>query len=247
MKMQTLFATVFNEEMKARGYKRKGRFYYRLNGDILQGVVIKTINPYTIHFYAAPYWTRNAQMEMNSITDGSWAEDGFEVSPGLGAYYREENEELNLAYMNACLNIAKLCFLPLLDEINDLDSYFEHLVPNWFFLDARNRNRRWVSLEVEELNKSIDVFWDMWPNLDRHLPFLYYGCMHNDLDKGYQLIRKLESRLQPTNDVAEYAKSLYRKFLKTNDLESAKQYFAERKEIMLKRLSEELKLDISHL
>ena len=254
MKMQTLFASVFNEEMKARGYKKKGKLYYRLNGDILQGVIIKTINPYTIHFYAAPYWTKNVQMEWSSITKGYWAEEGLEVSPGLDAYYREENEELNLAYMNACFEVAKTHILPVLDEICDLDSYFEHLVPNWTLLNEEDRSKRFIKFDIKEIDNNfpqedaeIKIYWDLWLDLDRHIPFVYYGCMHNDLNKGYELLKEIASRMPATNDAAEFAKRKYAEFLMKNDLETAKKYFAERKEIMLKRLSEEMKLDISHL
>ena len=254
MKMQTLFAAVFNEEMKARGYKKKGKLYYRLNGDILQGVVIKTINPYTIHFYAGPYWTENAQMEWSSITLGHWAEFGFGVSPGLGAYYREENEELNLAYMNACFKAAKEFILPVLDEIHDLDSYFEHLVPNWALLNKEDRSKWFIKFDIKEIDNNfpqedaeIKMYWDLWIHLDPHIPFVYYGCLHNDLNKGYELIEEIGSRMPATDDTWKFAKSKYAEFLMKNDLEAAKKYFAERKEIMLKRLSEELKLDISHL
>ena len=252
MKMTKLFTTVFDEEMKARGFKRKAKLYYRLNGEILQGVIIKTINPYSIHFYAAPYWMRNLCDDM-PLNKGYWADFGLNISPGGEAYYREENERLNLDYMNICFSLAKEHFLPVLDKITDLDSYLENCTPNWDKF-GDHKNERVIKIlpgsidpKYSYLNYPITILWDIWCELYQHYAFLNYGYRENDLQKGLDLLDEKDALLSEYINRDRFAQERYITFMTKDGLDKAKEYFTTRRAEMLPRLREELGLDTFNL
>lgn len=254
MKMTKLFTTVFDEELISRGFKRKAKLYYRLNGDILQGVIIKTINPYTIHFYSAPYWMENIQAKLSPLHKGYWAEHGWCISPGGGAYYREENENLNLDYMSICLALAKEYIFPILDKMNNIDSYIENCVPNWTTM--RNEVSRndvivvnpWtIDEKYSHIDTDIKMLWRVWDELFTYNAFLYKGYTNNNLKCGYEILNSKAALLPFHTNRDQYAQNKYMEFMTDDGLSRAKQYFEERRAIMIPRLRDELGLDTFNL
>ncbi|MBQ7387207.1 MAG: hypothetical protein IJW03_03475 [Clostridia bacterium] len=157
MTMTKLYTTFFDEELKSRGFKRKAKLYYRLNGDMLQGVVLKAINPYSIHFYSAPYWMENIQAELSPLYKGYWAEHGIEISPDTFSYYRAEKEEMNVEYMHTCFTLAKRHILPILDRMYDLNSYIENLTPNWPDIYDEKAEERVLKIYPRDLNRKFTL------------------------------------------------------------------------------------------
>ena len=129
-----LFTTVFDEEMKGRGFRRKGHLYYKFVGEFIQGVALKTVNPYSICFHAFPYWSQPGfGREDFDFNKGYWTEDGMEISPEnlFGRYYRKENVENNFDAMRVSLELAKEYFLPILESVKDYDSYIAYKSVIW--------------------------------------------------------------------------------------------------------------------
>lgn len=251
MKMTKLFTTVFDGEMKSRGFKRKAKLYYRLNGDNLQGVVIKTVNPYSIHFYSAPYWMESIQADLFPLQKGYWAEISTSISPHWSARYYEENEQFNFDNMNLCFTLAKDHILPIMDKMNDLDSYIENCVPSWSGFGTEI-NRCVIEIgpdDVEEgysflVDFPIKMVWHVW-DMYTYSAFLQYACLKGDLQKGYDLLEEKGALMPDSWGSKEYAQNKYAEFMTDDGLQRAEQYLADRRKIMLPRLRDELGLDTS--
>ena len=100
MKLNKCFTTVFDSALKERGFKRKGVLYYRINGEILQGITIKLINPYHICVGYIPYWmydiarhfSRGCPLERNY-----WAEEFDYLDGDYKSFYKEyKNDKMFL-------------------------------------------------------------------------------------------------------------------------------------------------------
>ena len=261
MKMTKMFTTVFDEEMKRRGFKRQGYVYSRLVGEILQGVVIKTINPYTIHFCACPWWTpTNICCESMSYKKGHWSECGIEIKPDLSAYYREANEEFNLVYMTECLEIAEIYALPFLDKITDIDSYLKYGLTEWldFCEFPTGRSSWYCALQTERLaeligeHAYIKVMGDIWRNLKQYA-YLYKAYQEGSFENVYE---QMMSRLREEDacgfwrtdkSCTDFRIELFKEKMEQNDLDFIVKYKEERRKIILPKLRDELKLDVFHL
>ena len=251
MKMTKLYTTVFDEELKSRGFKRKARLFYRLNGEILQGVVIKPINPYSIHFYFAPYWMENFEENWFPLNKGYWAENGPQISPSY-AYYREENEQFNIDHMNICFKLAQNHILPILERVNSFESYIENCTPNWSNLGHKSFDTT-IEVDPADIDQKysyikfpVNMHWTNW-NIFTYSAFLKYACIVGDLQKGYDLLEEKGSLMPPSWNSKEFAQSEYLKFMTDDGLKRAEQYFEERRKIMLPRLRDELGLDTFNL
>ena len=251
MKMTKLYTTVFDEEMKSRGFKKKAKLYYRLNGDNLQGVVINSCNPYMLDFYSAPYWMENVQAYLAPLYRGDWAtHGGFEINSSR--YYQEEEEQINLDRMNFCLMLAKEHILPFMDEIYDLNSYIDHLEPRWKGL-GRETASGILEICPGEFDKKMDIpfstmsmQWALWMRYT-YSAFLEYGCIRGDLQKGYDYMLEKGSFIPESWQWVEFSQKYYDKFMTEDGLERAKQYLEERRQIMLPRLRDELGLSVFNL
>ena len=255
MKMNKLFIMLFDEELKSQGFKRKAKLYYRLNGDILQGVVIKTINPYDIHFYSAPFWMDSIPIYLNPLYKGYWLEDSMIISPDIDAYYREENEQFNMDYMNVCFLLAKKHILPIMDKMHDLDSYLKYCTPNWDNMCSEKAKKRFLKIlpgEVDEKysylnNSTVKMLYHLWSELYTYSAFLKYGCEKGDLQKGFDLLEEKSKLLDSCTNTNRSAQKNYMEYMTEDGLERAKQYFEERRRIMLPRLRDELGLSVFNL
>ena len=252
--MNKLFISIFDEELKSRGFKKKANLYYRLNGNNLQGVKFKAINPYNIHFYSAPYWMENIQAKLSPLHKGHWAECGFCIAPEVDAYYREENEQFNLDYMNACFSLAKIHILPVLEKMNGIDSYIEHCITNWKTLDEENARQDFVKIRMQDIDErysyidsELKMFWRVWDDLYSYYAFLYSGYSNNNLMDGYNKLVDKASLLPFHTNRNQYAQSKYMEFMTDDGIEKAKAYFEQRRSIMIPRLRDELGLDTFNL
>ena len=117
-----MFTMVFDEEMKARGFKRKGRCYSKLVGEMLHGITMKPTNPFEICYNVVPYWTMEILNEYRPplYNKGYWIEDGGSFD---GCYYKEENEEKNLLFFTLCLDIVKQSVIPVMETITNEMGY----------------------------------------------------------------------------------------------------------------------------
>lgn len=121
MKLNKCFTTVFDAPLKERGFKKKGLLYYRMNGEILQGITVKLTNPYDISFAYLPYWLFGTDMETrrHSLEDHYWAE----YHCVKGSYYKADDEETELKKMQGMLDIVLELVIPFLDGVYDLETY----------------------------------------------------------------------------------------------------------------------------
>lgn len=121
MRLSSCFTTIFTQILMENGFKKKGILYYRMNGDILQGITIKLINPYTVTFSYFPYWIYDFAEETKRYSLGKsyWAE----INGVDGSYYRKENEDAELENMRKIGDLVQYKIIPFLDKIYDLESY----------------------------------------------------------------------------------------------------------------------------
>ena len=92
MKLNKCFTTVFDSTLKSHGFKRKGVLYYRINGEVLQGITVKMTNPYSICCAFLPYWMYDILWDFHRgfpIDKCEWAE---ELNYLPGEYYRQDDE-----------------------------------------------------------------------------------------------------------------------------------------------------------
>ena len=251
MTSTTLFSKVFGEELISRGFKRKAKLYYRLHGDILQGIVIKPINPYSLHFAAYPYWMDHL---LSDYAKGYWAESGIHISPDVFAYYRPENEQYNTDYMNVCFELAKMHVLPVLDEIKDLNSFIENLVPNWQVPEHQRYNNRVAEIRPVDINEkysymnprsTVSMCWHTLTARYCYEAFLYRGYLEGDLQFGRELLRT--TMVRAGFDIVDYQEKLYDEFIQDKDLSLIGEFFEERKKEKATCIHDKLKLDTSHL
>lgn len=135
MKLNKSFTTVFDPALKEHGFKRKGVLYYRINGEILQGITIKLINPYHICVGFIPYWMYNILWNFHrgsSIDKCGWAEDNSYL---FGDYYRQDDKSAPNK-LNSYLDLVINKLIPLLDSISSIDDY---LSVKEYYLDLGSR------------------------------------------------------------------------------------------------------------
>ena len=223
MKMSKLFVTVFNDELISRGFKRKGTLFYRMNGEMLQGVHIEPINPYSIDCCSFPYWLFDdfsGACTNVALVKGYWTEgQGFEIGVPGTAYYREENETLNLDYMTACFEVAKRYALPMLDKLTDIPSYMQNINYNWK-TDSEDKGEYFYNIS-SELTKKYDSYPGELSGLHmycrtgfisqiQHL-YLYDSYLKNSFEFGYRVIsdkinKEIDERAECFNSLVQKGK-----------------------------------------
>ena len=258
MTLFKIFTSTFDEEMKSRGFKRKGWLYYRLRGEILQGVTLKTINPYTIHFHIQPYWKESIHMSGSFRLDQRyWVEDGSEIDPDNYAYFRRENVQLNQDFMNICFEIAKKHILPAMDEVDSIDKYIEYCTPHWSGFNNERAHEIRVTFDPVEIDpryaylhipysyrKKIDIYWHVFDFWHVYQAFLKYAIDHSDIQKGYDLLCEKIKSLFGSVDPDYLPVQRYKEYLTEDGLERAKQLINDRIATMKKRLKDELGLEV---
>ena len=135
MKLNKCFTTVFDSTLKSHGFKRKGVLYYRINGEVLQGITVKMTNPYSICCAFLPYWMYDILWDFHRgfpIDKCEWAEELNYLS---GEYYRQDDENA-IEYMQSLLAPVRDSLIPLLNKISSNDHY---LRTKEYYLDPGSR------------------------------------------------------------------------------------------------------------
>ena len=151
MKLNKCFTTVFDSALKEHGFKRKGVLYYRINGEILQGITIKTTNPYSICIGFIPYWMYDVYWNLHrgtSIDKSTWAE---EIDCLSGNYYRQDDQN-SVEYMQELSGRIEKDFIPLLNGIRTNDDY---LRIKEYYLDPGARISSYIISQYALLQKAL--------------------------------------------------------------------------------------------
>ena len=243
MKLNKCFTTVFDAPLKERGFKKKGTLYYRMNGEILQGITLKSMNPYMISYNYFPYWAyENRKIYDTVLSKGYWAENHGVT----GDYYRQDEEEEMLTEMEARKDIFCNVIIPALDKVNDLDSYIE------------------LSIS-KDFDKTLSELSD-W---NRFLLLRHWNCVNKyDLlvkgsrDGSFEKVKEIEAMLleehvnvllreHPDSFTKEKIEEDFNKYwadlheaMQNNDFNAGAEYCNQRCEKMKQRLLDELKLKI---
>ncbi|MBQ9781092.1 MAG: hypothetical protein IJW00_09130 [Clostridia bacterium] len=130
MTLSKCFTTVFDNHMKSVGFFRKGILYYRMVGNMLQGVRLETTNPYFVRFCSFPYWLyhKRAISQASNITRGTWVQ-------GCGSlltmnYYAPNAEEQNVRDMMTIFDLFRDIVLPYLDCVSTEEEYLQMIYNN---------------------------------------------------------------------------------------------------------------------
>lgn len=129
MKLNKCFTGIFDPLMKHNGFARTGILYYRMKGNMLQGMRLEATNPYSISFSNFPYWLyhrRNVFPEPN-IRRGRWTQVGGMILSG-DTYYDENDPTHNDIIMYKTLDLFRDTVLPYFDNICNEYDYFRMTV-----------------------------------------------------------------------------------------------------------------------
>ncbi len=196
MTITRLFTKTFDEVMKAKGFKRKNRLYFKLVGEILQGVVIKATNPFDICFAAIPYWIPKYHIDAFPLYKGYWAEGSLAISSN--DYYRKDDEEYNSYYMNMCLEIAKQYIFPTFEAITDIESYLAANANFWQGRNSEEERLRFINIPVipregEMPGRGVSEFWRIL-NRETQYALLYNAYLSNSFEMAYDELKFILSR-----------------------------------------------------
>ena len=98
MTLLKCFTNTFDSYMTENGYRRKGKLYYRLRGEILQGIVLRAIDHYDVCYTCFPYWSyqyRQPAYSLEWLSKGFWAEIGESI-PGTCFRYNSDEENVRV-------------------------------------------------------------------------------------------------------------------------------------------------------
>lgn len=122
MKLNQLFKYVFDDTLKANGFKKSGLLYARVYDEILQGVYLDTINPPRVLINLIPL--ARVSLDGGTLDKGYWVRDyGADITTDL--WYQKDNDSENEADMRKMLQCFIDNALPFLNQINTFDKYFE--------------------------------------------------------------------------------------------------------------------------
>lgn len=124
MKLNQLFKYVFDDTLKANGFKKFGLLYARVYDEILQGVYLDPINPPRVLINLIPL--ARVLLDGGTLDKGYWIQDcGAGIDSDL--WYQKENNSENEADMRKMLQCFLDHALPLLNQINTFDKYLEEV------------------------------------------------------------------------------------------------------------------------
>ena len=183
MKLNKCFSNAFSIPMKEAGFARKGILYYRLQGEIMQGVMLKTTNPFTICINLYPWWTHTLQrLNTNDLNRGDWTQRGLNIE---GIYYKESNTEKNQEAMQGCLDLYLDHLLPKMDAIYDEDSYIEAMLHHTLEFSPEEKKARAAYARAQ----GCETFSGL---LDGALPHNPYAILHKAVrDGSYEEVKAM--------------------------------------------------------
>ena len=122
--LKNAFIETFEPTMKKNGFLRKGKIFHRIvNGKIVQRLsFLKYSGPlFTIQFSIGPLCSGH---EYSTFMDASRMDETFkDIDPWEYEYQTDEY----IHYMPEALRVTEERLLPLLDSINDYESYLEKM------------------------------------------------------------------------------------------------------------------------
>lgn len=150
--LNELFCSYFDAPLTAKGFRRKGTLYYRIHGNVLQGVtLVRSKNDYMIRYNMFPYWVYGSDVfhgmlsferELKILKSGTWAEGQLKDFPGVPFSLPVQSEALEKIKDNlkrTCQEIT-YCVLPEFDRVFDEFTYFAHISNNpqkWYILEQK--------------------------------------------------------------------------------------------------------------
>ena len=274
MKLNKCFTTVFDSTLKEHGFKRKGVLYYRINGEVLQGITIKMTNPYSICCAFLPYWMYDILWNFHrgaSIDKSLWAEAFDYLS---GEYYRQDDENA-IEYMQSLLAPVRDSLIPLLDKISSNDHY---LRTKEYYLDPGSRLTSPIIPQYALMQKALEdhsfeesdrllqkskdycIAFDLWDEeeSEEESDFLrerYEGSYLDTLPHIIQpYLQKVEELKQSEDEYAAKLKGLdrmmevhykeYSAIREKEDFDAIAVLYAENNEKMKKDIKEKLKIEL---
>ena len=150
MKLNKCFTDTFNPTMKQAGFSKIGLLYYRIHGNMLQGVFCDPINPFNIYFASFPYWMYDEVCIIRdpNIKRGSWTARGGVV---FGFYYNPKLPEQNETYMQTILDVVTHTVLVYLDSMKTEQDFFLKCVNGSSELDCEYDYHRSCDDEIKIL------------------------------------------------------------------------------------------------
>ena len=125
MTLSKCFTRVFDNHMNSLGFSRKGILYYRMVGNMLQGVRLEPTNPYFIKFSSFPYWLfhKRADSQGLNIVRGKWVQCcGSLLTMN---YYAPDAEEHNMQDMMSTFDLIRNIVLPYLNVVSTETEYLQ--------------------------------------------------------------------------------------------------------------------------
>lgn len=247
MRMNKCFTTVFDAPLKERGFKRKGILYYRMNGDILQGITILLTNPYELTFSYIPYWAYGTDDRYKySLSSSHWAEQQYVI----GSCYSATDEETEIEKMQKLAKIFVEVIIPYLDGIYDLDTY----------ISAESVDSSPPTTESFVTEEEKKWFGSRYASITRDPRFNQYAMLlkayrdgsfssaemlvNNTIQKNYLSARKYGPYSTTVGTLISYSfKDFYKCYL-NEDLNWIVPIYEEKCAEMKQRLREELKLEV---
>lgn len=136
-----IYTSIFDEPLSARGFKRNGVLYYRLNGNILQGITLVKTSPYKVRFNMFPYWAYDirtlGEPSVKSLCLGGWAEGALKDFDGI--YFKCEDPAPAIQNLTDILNCFLKTEMETLEYVRDEMSYFSALfgAGKWFTIPQK--------------------------------------------------------------------------------------------------------------
>ena len=243
MNTRQAFRDVFRPVLTEHGFRYNGKVFSRLNGEILQGIVVvpSSGGGYFFRYACYPYWLHNLihQDDMCNGFQKPWWVEQYDV-PGTHAYFNKNGLEKSLEDMREYSKLIEEQLLPHLDAIKGLDSLQAAIEQNvlfeWFvnqyvllYIVYRTRAFDFASYFIERLRE--EYFKRM-----SSFPFVPIGTVVPDAEIQASWESMLEHR---------YGNLL--KAIETNDFDSILSPHWENRAALKARIEKELKLDVSHL
>ena len=133
MKAKDLFLQYFKEDLASHGFRRKGKFFFRMNGEILQGIGVDAIPfQYYVRYSQFPFWCYRLLYKDLPLSKGYWLNDGD--SPKMSFFLNAKPEE-NIQEMEFNHKVYQTEIFPLLDATVDEKTYIEAKSKKRFALD----------------------------------------------------------------------------------------------------------------
>ena len=239
MTIRQLFRKVFQETLTEQGFKYKNNYFYRLNGEMIQGVTVHIATGgggYSIRLACYPYWMHNAINVSDRIRDLKkpyWVE---QCEPSVGvicALLDDEQESVRL--MKGELDYFADRSLPYLNRIKDKESMVQVIRENkWFawkvdwnlllYICYENRSFDFIDEYFEIFKKRhLKPQTILWLNEGRETEMtdqeLHEYCVrrfHNEYPALFKFVdnNDLDSKLAPHKAAHEEIADMFRQELK---------------------------------